>query len=219
MFRFNFHGGFLDGLSLVSGRNHEGLPLPGQRYVFLTDRGRVGARFREASPERDAEMKRLIDESPQPIDLEQLKEFAARLERLGSQIYEVTRRDERPDEIVVHVNFVGEESAGTTVGGATDDPYVDLIAELRFPTGRPHAGDVATCDALLAEMLQYCSSPIHGGCSSPTYGVGDGPGELHIITRWADEATGRQRIVDVLGRVLPGIEFTITAIHGPTPSP
>jgi len=204
VFRFNFHGGFLDGQSLVSGWDHDGVTLPGQHYVFLTDGGRLGARFRERPPERTAEIKRMLDIGP--ADREHAHEFHERLRQLGSQIYEVTRRDERPSETIVRLDFVGEESEGTTVGGATDEPYVDIFVDIHLPEGRPDADDLATRDAILAELMQHCQS---------MRGILEGPGTLYFITRWTDEATGRQRIADVLGRLLPGIEFTITAVHWP----
>ncbi|HEY5313323.1 MAG TPA: hypothetical protein VIK18_12425 [Pirellulales bacterium] len=205
MFRFNFHGGFLDGRTLASGKGPDGAPMPGERYVFLSDGGRLGTRFRETPPERDAKWRRML--AIGPVDRDLAREFRARLAQLGSQVYEVTHRDERSDEIVVRVDFVGEESAGTTIGGATDDPYVVLIVEIRFPAGRPTDDDVATRDAILAELLQHCL---------PTPSAsGEEPGALCFSTPWADEATGRQRIADVLGRLLPGIEFEITALPGP----
>ncbi|HEX4145119.1 MAG TPA: hypothetical protein VHY91_16550 [Pirellulales bacterium] len=207
-FRFNFHGGFLDGQSMVSGWDRDGQTLPGERYVFLSDGGRLGARFRETPPERTAEIRRML--AAGPPDREHAQEFHERRKQLGSQVYEVTRRDERPSETVVRVDFVGEESEGTTVGGATDEPYVDLFVDIHLPDGRPDADDLATRDAMLAELMQHCQS---------MRGILEDPGTLYFITRWSDEATGRQRIADVLDRLLPGIEFTITAIHGPTASP
>ncbi|HWC89385.1 MAG TPA: hypothetical protein VG433_07015 [Pirellulales bacterium] len=204
MFRFNFHGGFLDGQSLVSGWDRDGVTLPGERYVFLSSGGRLGARFRETPPERDAEKKQLLAKGV--ADREHAHELHERLKQLGSQVYEVTWRDKRPNEIVVHVHFVGEESAGTTIGGAVDEPYVDLFVDIHLPDGRPDTDDLAARDAMLAELMQHCQS---------MRGILDEPGSLYFVTRWTDEATGRQRIADVLGRLLPGIEFTITAIHGP----
>ena len=153
---FNFNGGFLDGETIV-GDTNEKTPSPARRYVFLSQGGRVGIRFRDMPPERCEELRRLfmpeevrdrwmaaleaameavkadIDEENLPPEKELRERYAAAFQEHGvhsalqflhhaslaeidqkmrsitSQVFEVTARDERSDEIFVEVTFVGED--------------------------------------------------------------------------------------------------------------
>jgi hypothetical protein len=42
-----------------------------------------------------------------------LVELARKIEQIRCHVYEVVQRDERPDEIVVRVAFVGEAEGGS----------------------------------------------------------------------------------------------------------
>lgn len=205
--QFEFHGGYLDGLSLPAGRDASGLALPGDHYLFLTDRGRVGARFRETPPERRAEIGRLLKEwmnnIPEGTDArEHAQQLHKQLAQLGSQVYEVAGREERPEATIVHVRFVGEESEGATIGGPCDPMLVTLMAKLRFPEGRPNEADIAARDAILREL-------VGNSFRESGYASSDDPRWMGIFAEWENETLGRQRLRAAIERFLPGIEYTI----------
>jgi hypothetical protein len=64
---FQFHGGFLDGQTLT-GDTDLRICTPARRYVFLSDAGRVGKRFREFPPDRSELIRELLDQQSETID-------------------------------------------------------------------------------------------------------------------------------------------------------
>ena len=155
---FHFQGGFLDGETLV-GDTDLRVCCPARRYVFLSESGRVGKRFREFPPDRSALIRELLDEQSESIDamdavvhrvmgemdpenppscaqLKQMLDVALReigadltvyhrksqdeneltnclLESIRSEVFEVTSRVEMPDEIIIEIEYVGEDTGPT----------------------------------------------------------------------------------------------------------
>ena len=151
-FTFRFRGGSLDGQT-VSGDTNDA-SSPARRYIFLTDQGSLGKRFREMPPERSEQIRRLlipkdVDDAMKaawqtategvnwldpPNQDELVARYEAGLQELGvdisschpsygemmrisdqieqitSQVYEVVARDDQPNESLVDVWFVGEDT-------------------------------------------------------------------------------------------------------------
>ena len=64
---FKFQGGFLHG-QVITGDTDLGICGPARRYVFLSDCGCVGKRFREFPPERSALIRHLLEEQTSSMD-------------------------------------------------------------------------------------------------------------------------------------------------------
>ena len=136
--RVEFHGGCKDGEVVVGNDNTESLSNPARSYLFLTDNGRLGARFREIPPkvelqEAMAEIKRRggpviycrIHGLLTPTAMAEIKRRGgpfseAILEILAEDLvrrnhgeiqhtYQVTGREEQPDEIRIRLDFAGME--------------------------------------------------------------------------------------------------------------
>jgi hypothetical protein len=114
--QFEFHGGCKDGEIVVGNDNSQSLNNPARRYLFLTDKGRVGARFREIPTKVELqevmeEIKARLGPSAKPGWEDQVKVLAGMLiaEKRGEiqHTYQVTERDERPDGMRIRLDFVG----------------------------------------------------------------------------------------------------------------
>jgi hypothetical protein len=156
MVRFEFHGGFMDGQTVVGEDDMHVPENPARHYLFLTDGGRIGARFREMPPDQADEERLLIlgeeafrawkalqecmekegsfGQSAESLKLcdefwkaweeswgetlggaksfteEEAIDFARQLQEIKWHVYEVTHRHERPEGLLVHVKFVGEDT-------------------------------------------------------------------------------------------------------------
>lgn len=81
------------------------------RYLYLTDGGQVGTRFDEIrdmfSSNAWAEIKEAMDAKDMDAAREVIKKH--KLDLIGQQTYEVTQRDERPDNILIRLDFVQPE--------------------------------------------------------------------------------------------------------------
>jgi hypothetical protein len=127
---FEFHGGFKDG-EVVTG-DTDALDGPAKGYLYLTDQGRVGARFSEKRP-LDQEVRKMIEErlakgpgaaGPKPKRGRPVSPadifFGRRVpnetlhaaENLLTYVYEVTRREETEDGLVVHVDCAPDPEIG-----------------------------------------------------------------------------------------------------------
>ncbi len=119
--RFVFHGGFRDG-EVVAGV----ADVPTQvdpviaRLVFLTDNGRLGARFQERGPLRDefrrsGEFREVLTKmrhlDPLWGSRRDREELARRWEKAAQYSYEVARREEAEGSVVVHLRAVDEDTA------------------------------------------------------------------------------------------------------------
>lgn len=65
---FNFQGGFLDGRAITGDTDLRVCDCSARRYVFLTDCGRVGKRFREFPPERSEQIRQLLETQTASMD-------------------------------------------------------------------------------------------------------------------------------------------------------
>lgn len=65
---FSFQGGCLDGQTITGDTDMRVCDSSARRYVFLTDCGRVGKRFREFPPERSDEIRRVLDTQTSSMD-------------------------------------------------------------------------------------------------------------------------------------------------------
>jgi hypothetical protein len=113
--RFEFHGGFMDGQVFVGNASikDDNTPLL-WRYYYLTEGGHIGTRFdemRQASSEVDniaqAAIKEALDANDHRTASKLMKKYA--VGRLG-QTYEVTQREERPDEILIRLDIVDDDT-------------------------------------------------------------------------------------------------------------
>ncbi len=103
--RFEFHNGFMDG-RVITGKvavQDENTPLL-LRYLYLTNGGRVGTRFDEIR-KLESDVWDKIKEAIDAKDTNAAKELIKK-HGLGQQTYEVTQRDEKPDEILIRVDYV-----------------------------------------------------------------------------------------------------------------
>jgi hypothetical protein len=128
--KFVFHGGFKDG-EVVTG-DTEALDGPVKGYLYLTDQGRVGARFSEKRP-LDQEVRKRIEERltkgpgtaeakpkrrrpASPLDVffghRVSKDDLHAAENLLTYVYEVTRREETEDGLIVHVDCAPDPEIG-----------------------------------------------------------------------------------------------------------
>jgi hypothetical protein len=115
-YRFEFHGGFKGGQTVAD-------DVSVRVYLFLTDGGRVGTRFRD-NPPPNPEAESALDEflaarSKHPLTAEDerhaLERFQKRLLAIEGELgyeYEVARRVETEDEVIVHLEVV--RSAGSS---------------------------------------------------------------------------------------------------------
>jgi hypothetical protein len=106
---FRFTGGFLDGQTV------DGADETADNFVFLSDNGRVGARFRLLSPERREAIARLLEEffalsTGDDIDPHgRMVELGQDLKKFAFQNFEVRARVDEPDRTIVDVHYIGEE--------------------------------------------------------------------------------------------------------------
>lgn len=119
--RFEFFGGCKGGTS-IAGEDDLRLGAsknPAHRYLFLTDGGRVGARFRESlSPEaqaaRDEAAFDAHDEATKTgrtLTEQQRRELDRVIRGVRVfHLYEVTHREAGPDGIMIRVDYLGEET-------------------------------------------------------------------------------------------------------------
>lgn len=124
--RFEFHGGFMDG-QVVGGEasvKDESTPLL-WRYLYLTNGGRIGTRFDEVPNDvLQAEIRSTLDAIKKALDAnddrtarELFKEY--RRVRFG-HTYEVTQREERPDEILIRLDVVDDDTPPPAADKPTD---------------------------------------------------------------------------------------------------
>ncbi len=113
--RFDFHGGFMDGQVVVGKPSikDDNTPLL-WRYYYLTDGGRIGTRFDEYQQDvRQSEISTLdaIKEAMDANDHRTARELYKKY-RIGKygQTYEVTQREERPDEILIRLDVVDDDT-------------------------------------------------------------------------------------------------------------
>lgn len=114
--RFEFHGGFKDG-EVVTGHAASSDLNARQlfRCLYLTDGGRVGTRFDEVpprSPLTESTIKEL-EAMKKALEANDTKAFRELLNKrrsgdAGQHTYEVTQREDRPDEIVVRLDLVDQ---------------------------------------------------------------------------------------------------------------
>jgi hypothetical protein len=132
--RFEFHGGFNDGNTVVEDDSTPIHDAAARRYLFLTDNGRVGAWFREVVPlppdcqgvriqqlmkeieDLRAQLRELRGE-PSEKQMEMYRELCKKLAPLMKaagpplfQRYRVANREIRGEETLVRLDFVSEES-------------------------------------------------------------------------------------------------------------
>lgn len=115
--RFEFNGGCKDGEAVVGTDDMQSGDNSARAYLFLTDRGRVGARFGEIP--RNVKFQEILDAlrakfpgplNPKVEDL--LKRMATDLTNTPDalrHIYQVDQREANPDSILIRFQFVGME--------------------------------------------------------------------------------------------------------------
>ena len=135
--RFEFHGGFNDGKTIVEDDSTPIRDAAARRYLFLTDNGRVGAWFREVVPlapdcqgpriqqlikeieDLRAQLRELRGE-PSEKRMELQKELCKKLAPVIKQArpptfqrYQVTSRETRGDETLVRLDFLAFLAEGS----------------------------------------------------------------------------------------------------------
>ena len=125
--RFEFHGGFNDGNTIVEDDSTPIHDAAARRYLFLTDNGRVGAWFREVVPPvPGSQALRTVRQFKEIDDLRnQLRELQGESRRglldkilllmknVGAPLfhkYQVTNREIRGEETLIRLDFVSEGS-------------------------------------------------------------------------------------------------------------
>jgi hypothetical protein len=115
--RFEFQGGCKDGETVVGSDDMQSGDNPARPYLFLTDRGRIGARFEEIP--RKAEFQEILDalrtRFPGPLNpkvedlLERMATDLANRPDAIRHVYQVEQCQARPDFILIRLQFVGME--------------------------------------------------------------------------------------------------------------
>ena len=111
--RFEFKGGCRDG-TVIIGEDDPGLGIdknPAHIYVLLTQRGRVGTRFREPLPSDMRQAKHREFYSSVGKAVREGKEVPRGKYPPDYHVYEVADRRMGPDGISIRVDFVGEDAA------------------------------------------------------------------------------------------------------------
>jgi hypothetical protein len=108
--RLRFRGGCKDGVVVFSDPKDfsEGR---GRQYYVLARRGTVGARHREVSIANHGEIRQVLASYHTPVnDLskDELQEIVQKLRHLKTHVYEITKKQESNEEIVMELTFVGE---------------------------------------------------------------------------------------------------------------
>ncbi len=127
-FRFEFHGGFKDGEVVTGDTEARALDGSAKVYLFLTHRGRVGARFSEWRPLTPGLLAKIFEQLAgpsssaggkldRPISASFLfisfQHFSSKFDLRAADdyltyVYEVTQREETKDEVVVHIKCIHE---------------------------------------------------------------------------------------------------------------
>ena len=119
--RFEFHGGFMDGQVVVGNTSvkDENTSLL-WRYYYLTDGGRIGTRFDEfvSSQSEKTTWAGAIKEALDAKDTRTAADLFQRMDR--RQAYHVTQREERPDEILIRLDVVDDDTPPPAADKPTD---------------------------------------------------------------------------------------------------
>jgi hypothetical protein len=109
---FEFHGGFMDGQTSSGVPSDQGAASPSfRRFLYLTDGGRMGAKFDEF-PQYAGKLENDVwDEMRKALDAKDSHTAHAlfnklNVGRVGQATYEVTQRVERSNDILVRLEMV-----------------------------------------------------------------------------------------------------------------
>ena len=83
----------------------------GYRYYLLAKHGRVGTKCREVPTHEYGQIAQALKPYGQLGDLSEydVGQIVRQLQHLKTHLYEVTHREETPDEILMHLTFVRED--------------------------------------------------------------------------------------------------------------
>lgn len=196
------------------------IACPGDKYYFLASGGQIGARFREPSKEP---MKGLPDwlaqTETQSVELtpEQMEQLAECMKDQGD-VYEIIRRDQSLDGIVIRAKFVGKSDEKNSALGTAG--AVKLRVTMYLPGDRPNADDLQAQQRIIARLeKQRVLTDMGSGNGFVRVKQLDFDGtstdveedrNFMFFSGWCkDDSATRPEISDIIRELLPGVEFTI----------